>query len=212
MDELIGAFTADRVERLTGVSRSRLTTWQRQGLITPRYVDESGWLGFKRLYSFRDLVALRTLAILRDRFHVPVRELRKATAYLKEHYEEPWTKLTFYVLGKEVLFEDPATGHKISAARRGQHALDLIELPIERVMASVSEQIERDDARKPDEIGQIALIDRAWRIAGTRIPTDAVWSYHVRGANTEQIIDQYPDLTPEDVTAAIRHEQQRRAA
>ena len=48
-------------------------------------------------------------------------------------------------------------------------------------------------------------------LAGTRIPTSAVWSFHEDGYTTEQIIDQYPRLYPDDIRAAIAFEQERRA-
>jgi uncharacterized protein (DUF433 family) len=42
-------------------------------------------------------------------------------------------------------------------------------------------------------------------IAGTRIPINAVKDFHAAGYSTDQIIKEYPDLTAEDVEAALAH-------
>ena len=49
-------------------------------------------------------------------------------------------------------------------------------------------------------------------IAGTRIPTSAVWSFHEDGRSEDEIIREYPSLTHEDVRAAIEYEQGKKKA
>lgn len=48
------------------------------------------------------------------------------------------------------------------------------------------------------------------RIAGTRIPTRAVWGFWAAEYSRTGIIDNYPSLTDEDIGAAIRYEAKRR--
>jgi len=43
-------------------------------------------------------------------------------------------------------------------------------------------------------------------IAGTRIPTSAIKSFNDAGYTVDEIIEEYPDLTPEDVKAALDYE------
>ena len=45
----------------------------------------------------------------------------------------------------------------------------------------------------------------AWAITGTRIPVGSVKRLHEDGYSIPQIIEEYPDLTNEDVEAALRH-------
>jgi uncharacterized protein (DUF433 family) len=52
-------------------------------------------------------------------------------------------------------------------------------------------------------------MSNAWVIAGTRIPTSAVFSFSSDGYSETEIIRQYPTLTPEDVRAAIQFERSR---
>ena len=49
-------------------------------------------------------------------------------------------------------------------------------------------------------------------IAGTRIPTAAIRRYQEAGYTVEQILAEYPDLTPHDVEAALKYEENRTAA
>jgi uncharacterized protein (DUF433 family) len=43
-------------------------------------------------------------------------------------------------------------------------------------------------------------------VAGTRIPVGAIQRLHEDGYSIDAIIDEYPDLTQEDVKAAINHQ------
>lgn len=69
-------------------------------------------------------------------------------------------------------------------------------------------------SRDPRDIGRISRDPRVMGgidvIAGTRIAPSFVWSFHKAGYTTEQIIEQYPHLYPEDVDAAIRFEADKR--
>ena len=43
-------------------------------------------------------------------------------------------------------------------------------------------------------------------LAGTRIPVHAIKSFHDHGYSVSEIIGEYPDLTSEDVEAALNHD------
>ena len=68
--------------------------------------------------------------------------------------------------------------------------------------------------RDPNDIGKIrrtpGVMGGVDVIAGTRIAPEFVWSFHEAGFTTEQIIEQYPHLHPEDIKAAIQFEAARR--
>jgi uncharacterized protein (DUF433 family) len=55
-------------------------------------------------------------------------------------------------------------------------------------------------------------VHNAWVVAGTRIPTEAIWNFHAAGYDAEAIIREYPRLTPDDVRAAIDFESRRHKA
>ena len=71
-------------------------------------------------------------------------------------------------------------------------------------------------ARRADQLGKLArnrhIMHNAGVIAGTRIPTRAIWNFHSEGFDTTAILGEYPGLTPKDVRAAIEFEMKRRYA
>jgi len=202
------AFSADQVCRLTGLSPRQLAFWDRTGFFSPAYVDEDRRRPFSRIYSFRDLVGLRTIAGLRTT--VSLQELRKLGAWLKEQYQDPWANLTFYVAGGHVLFEDPETRARISA-----HPLGQMAFPVEmhKVAAETRAAAATLLQRGPEQIGHIQqnryVVQNAPVLAGTRIPTAAIWDLHQADYSTAAIIAEYPRLTEQDIQAAIEYEESR---
>jgi uncharacterized protein (DUF433 family) len=65
--------------------------------------------------------------------------------------------------------------------------------------------------RGPEQIGHIQqnryVVQNAPVLAGTRIPTAAIWDLHQAGYSTAAIIAEYPRLTEQDVQAAIEYEE-----
>lgn len=206
----IEAFTTDQVSRLTGLSPRVLRYWEETLVFAASYIDERPRVPYRRIYSFRDVVSLRTLALLRQDYGVKLDQLRRSARFLRETYpdvSDPWSELRYGVLNHHVVFRDPRTGDWQTAAPPGQTIL-----PID--VAQIARHTERDAAafisRQPADMGQIVrhryVLRNAWRIAGTRIPTSAIWHFHEDGADTNEIRRAYPDLTEADVAAALAHE------
>lgn len=204
------ALTSDQVLRLTGLSEHQLRYWDKTGFFSPSYEGAQRRRVYGRIYLYRDVVGLRAIAILRNRHHVPLQELRKVGAWLKEHYRDPWSSLRFSVSGRHVYFADPSSGVRLKPGDARQAVL-----PIE--MTAVEDELRpralRLRERAPEQIGQItrhrAVQSNAWVLAGTRVPTAAVWSFHRAGYDLERILEAYPTLRPLDVQRAIEFEEQR---
>ncbi len=109
---LIGAFSEEHASRLTGVSLRQLGYWDRTGLFRASYVREEPGAAFRRIYSFRDLVALRVLNELRNRHRVPMDHLRQVSAELARFPGDRWTARTLWVLGARVVWKNPDLGRK----------------------------------------------------------------------------------------------------
>jgi DNA-binding transcriptional MerR regulator len=203
------AFTGLQVQRLTDLSPRVLRYWEETGVFKASYVDERPRRPYRRIYTFRDLVSLRTLALLRKR--VPLDELRRLGEYLSAHYEAPWAELRFGVAGRRIVFPDPVTGEWVVARPRGQTVIPIMIEEIARTTAAETATL-RD--RRPEQIGKLArhrhVAHNSWVIDGTRIPTSAVWHFHEAGYDTNGIIREYPDLTAADVEAALAHERRAR--
>ena len=76
----VSAFSAQQVMALTGLSARQLAYWDRLGFFRPHYSEclENG--RSVRLHSFRDLVGLRVLALLRNSYNVPLQQLHTTGA------------------------------------------------------------------------------------------------------------------------------------
>jgi DNA-binding transcriptional MerR regulator len=61
----IAAFSEEQVERLTGLNTAQLRYWDRMGFFQPSYAGENRRIAYSRIYSFKDVVGLRTLGLLR---------------------------------------------------------------------------------------------------------------------------------------------------
>jgi uncharacterized protein (DUF433 family) len=200
------AYTLDEAVRVTGARQRQIMYWNTVGLFPPSVADEPGVDG--RLYSFRDLVGLRTLARLRNEHKLPLQQLRRVDAWLSERYNSPWSSLRFALQGRELVFREPESELTLSASALGQR---VIEFSMAEVETEIQAQVHELRARKPEQEGQIVrnrhVLGNAPRLAGTRVPTSAVWSFHKAGYKPDEIIERFPSLSRRDVDAAIAHEQ-----
>ena len=76
------AFTAQQASRLTSCTAHQLRYWDRVGLVQPTVQGTGGRPGKRRLYAFRDLVALRVVKSLLDN-GMSVQRVRRAWDYLR---------------------------------------------------------------------------------------------------------------------------------
>ena len=212
MSELV-AFTADHVCRLTGLSQRQLRYWADTEFFSPTIV-RAGRRTFGRIYAFRDVVGLRAIAVLRNHYHVSLQELRRVGAWLKQRFEmdSPWASMRLGIAGRTVIFFDPVTAVPTEVGSSEQTVLEF-----EPVASDMNAAAQRLRERTSEEIGRIVrnryVVQNAWVLAGTRVPTRAVWHFHHAGHSDEAILKEYPRLTREDVRAAIEFElTQRKAA
>jgi DNA-binding transcriptional MerR regulator len=75
-------FTAQQACRLTGCTPHQLRYWDRVDLVSPSIQGTGGRPGKRRLYAFRDLVALRVVKSLLDN-GMSVQRVRRAWDYLR---------------------------------------------------------------------------------------------------------------------------------
>ena len=80
------AFTAQQACRLTSCTSHQLRYWDRVKLVQPSVQATGGRPGRRRLYSFRDLVALRVVRSLLDN-GMSVQRVRRAWDYLRRTAE-----------------------------------------------------------------------------------------------------------------------------
>jgi DNA-binding transcriptional MerR regulator len=209
---IIQAFSEESVKRLTGLTSSQLRYWDKTGFFAPQYADPNRRVAFSRIYSFRDLVALRTLSVLRNQHNVPLQHLRKVANTLKHMGYDLWTKQTLYVLNKKVVFHEDNTDLPREVLT-GQYVIGAV---LKTIISDMTRDVERMRKRDPEKIGRIersrSVNRNAWVVGGTRIPTAAIRRYKEAGYTDDQIIGEYPDLTPTDIRAAMLHERKESSA
>lgn len=206
MGDVIAAFNIEQVRKLTGISTTRLVDWDNTGFFEPSYAYEDRRSPFSRIYSFADVVGLRTLNILRTK--VSMQHLRRAAKRLKKHSGRPWSELTLYVLNREVHFSLPGSEH-IEGAISGQEALPI---PLENIAADMRGRAEQMKERDTTTIGHVSerrsVMGGEECIAGTRIPLATVRSYGQAGLDAKEIRRRFPTLEVEDIMLALESVEQ----
>jgi uncharacterized protein (DUF433 family) len=199
-------FTEDQAVALAGVTRRQLRYWHDTDVFQPQIDANSEDF----LVTFRDLVGLRTLASLRKR--VSLQELRKVGHWLRKRYRDPWSSLKFYIVGRKIQFDDPKSGRRLDTLPAGQV---VVPVQLEQVAEATEDAVLLFRRRSKKDVGQLRKTRGVARstmvIAGTRIPTSAIWSFHERGG-VDGILKEYPTLTRADVEAALGYERDRRRA
>jgi uncharacterized protein (DUF433 family) len=202
---IVAAFTEDQVTRLTGVSKRQLRWWDAQGFFLPALAHEDRSLPYSRLYSFRDLVALRVLSRLRNEHKVPLQELKRVKKALSHLGDAVWTHTTLFVNGKKVAIRNPKSG-MIEEVVNGQGA---IKIALTVVASDMRKAVDALRERTPETAGRITrergLLNGRPVFAGTRIPVGSVKAFADAGYSEKEILREYPTLTIRDVRAAMKY-------
>lgn len=205
--KVLAAFSIDHAARVTGLSKSRLAQWDRLGFFSPEYIeDEDRRNPYSRVYSFIDLVGLRTLQILADSYRVPLTELKKAAVELKKRTDRPWSEIPLGVLKHKVVFDLTEAPRNVTD---GQYALK--HIPLSLIASEVEDRANKLRHRDASRIGKTEkrkfIQHNAEVISGTRIPLSAIESFIEEGYEDDQIVEEYPSLMIEDVQLVRRKKQ-----
>jgi uncharacterized protein (DUF433 family) len=202
---IIAAFSEDDVERLTGISIGQLRYSDRTGFFVPSLAEENRRVAHSRVYTFRDVVCLKILNTIRNESKVPLQHLREVRERLLHLGDDLWAKITLYILNRRVVFHNPETDQKedvVSGQGVLQIPLRVVSGDMEKAALSLRE---RDRAT----IGRITrhrgTANNRPVIAGTRIPVKSIKAFSEAGYSVDQIREQYPILTEEDVRAALAY-------
>lgn len=116
-------FTAEQASRFTGSTPHQLRYWDRIGLVRPSIQRTGGRPGVRRVYSFRDLVALK---MVRSLLHagMSLQQVRRAFTYLrkKERLEEHLSAVKLMSDGASIYEVGNSEGLITDALREGQMA------------------------------------------------------------------------------------------
>jgi DNA-binding transcriptional MerR regulator len=79
----VDGFNVEAASRLTSCTRHQLRYWDQIGLLKPSIQGTGGRPGVRRLYSFRDLIALKVVKSLLDQ-GMSLQKIRRAYKVLRE--------------------------------------------------------------------------------------------------------------------------------
>lgn len=207
MADVVGAFSEEHAAELGGVSRAVLRRWAHMGLLTPSFGAASG-LPFGRIYSFRDLVSVRVLHQLRNRFGIPYWHLQEVLEELSQLSAAPWADTTLHVRGRRVVVGGRGSSprHEVGT---GQQMLDL---PLRVVIGNLRDAVTRLNDRAPEQVGQVVqarfVAQNQPVLSGTRIPVALIASYIRAGYSAAAVVKEFPDLTSGDVEAVRAQERE----
>lgn len=209
-DEPIVGLDMEQAARVVGVSKSTLKYWEDTGVYAASFIDPVEHRALRRLYSFRDLVSLKAIARCRQELSINLEDIRRAGHYLRTFHEHPWSSLKFGRINNHLVFWEPDE-QRWSVATDGSPTL----FDFERLPDEVSENIADVLKRDPSTRGKLSqhryIKGNQPTIAGTRIPVATIVRYHEAGYSADEIIGEYPDLTYDDIAAAISFQAKKRS-
>ena len=132
-------FTADQASRLTACTAHQLRYWDRINLVKPTVQSTGGRPGVRRLYSFRDLVALRVIRSLLEG-GMSLQRVRRAIEYLRKRagLEEHLSEVKLVTDGQSIFKLCRDDGELLDALKEGQMAFFLA---IDDIARSVDQKV-----------------------------------------------------------------------
>ena len=135
------SFTAEQACRLANCTHHQLRYWDRVGLVKPSIQGSGGRPGVRRLYSFRDLVALRVVRSLLDN-GMSLQRVRRAWDYLRREgeMENHLSDVKLVTDGQSIFKVSADDGELMDALREGQLAFFVA---IDEITREVEEDVTR---------------------------------------------------------------------
>jgi DNA-binding transcriptional MerR regulator len=135
------SFTAEQACRLANCTHHQLRYWDKVRLVIPSIQGSGGRPGVRRLYSFRDLVALRVVRSLLDN-GMSLQRVRRAWDYLRREgeMEDHLADVKLVTDGKSIFRVSSDEGELMDALRQGQLAFFVA---IDEIARQVEEDVTR---------------------------------------------------------------------
>lgn len=199
------AFTLEMAAFLTGATEHQLRSWARKEIVVPEVKAKR-----PMLYSFRDLVALRTIARLRSRN--PLQRIRRALDTLSDQdLQEHLSEYLFATDGRSIkIWTDEGFMDLVSNPGQWEFAtLQDIYAPFENMNGrQVPPFLHPSDGieLRPDRLGGWPTIE------GTRVPFDCITDLLTDDDMTiEEIREYYPNVSASSVDQALTFEEKIKA-
>ncbi len=189
------AFPVPIASVLTGASPRQLGYWRRATATDEPLLVPTAKRSGRYLYSWADIVALRTIVYLREQKSLP--KIRRAVKTLRELEAREWGHLGRYRLVRtaETIIVRTPKGEILDLERSPATILD------ETLMADVLGPFESQgrnvpalERPRPFLIVNPAILDGYPVIAGSRVPFHLVAALADEGAAASEILEAYPSV------------------
>jgi DNA-binding transcriptional MerR regulator len=150
-------FTAQQATRLTGCSPHQLRYWDKVDLVTPSLQETGGRPGRRRLYSFRDLVALRVVKSLLDN-GMSVQRVRRAWDYLRRtaDMDDHLAEVRLVTDGQSIFAVARDEEELLDALRQGQLAFFVA---INEIARTVEEDVSRFELDRERFLAMLRMVE-----------------------------------------------------
>lgn len=196
-----GRYTAPRASQLSGVPRSTVYEWAREGVLVPDYAAAS-----PRMWSYRDLVFLRLLARMRHS-GIDRAEAAADVAALRRRLSHPDAAIDRVRIGAGLFVDGEA-----EEIRSGQQAMaDVLALTQEFDLLEPVEGVSSRPMWGPDLLEPSAHTYISPQVMGgepcvdsSRVPSSSVFTLvEDRGLDADNVVELYPQLSHEGVEDAV---------
>jgi uncharacterized protein (DUF433 family) len=208
------AFPIPITSVLTGATVRQLAYWRKPTKSAGPLLIPAGKRSGRYMYSWADVVALRSIVYLRQEKSLP--RIRRAVDMLRRLEASEWTHLATYSListESSIVVKTPS-GHLLDLERRPGTVLD--EVLMKDVLAPFATSSGRDvpalDRPRPRIAVDPQVLGGYPVIAGTRVPFDVVAQLAEDDLATADIIAIYPSVDPAAIDEAAEFARQVAAA
>lgn len=153
--DLHEGFTAQQASKLTDATHHQLRYWDRVDLVRPSIQSTNGRPGVRRLYSFRDLVALRVVKSLLDN-GMSLQRVRRAWDYLRRNadMDDHLAGVKLVTDGRSIFKIATNDDGVLDALREGQLAFFVA---IDEITRTVEDDVTRFEL---DRAAFLSMLDR----------------------------------------------------
>lgn len=198
------AFPVPIASVLTGATVRQLAYWRRRTKSSEPLLIPQGRRGGRYLYSWADVVALRSIVYLRQEKSLP--RIRRAVGRLRRLEAEEWTHLSAYRLisTESTIVVKTPTGQLLDLEQQPGTVLN--EVLMSDVLASFTTSSGRSvpalKRPRPRITVDPAVLGGYPVIAGTRVPFDVVAQLAEDDLEPAEITAIYPSVDPEAIDDA----------
>lgn len=145
------AFNTNYVASLTGASVAQLNAWDKKGIVSPSILKSQG-RGSVRLYSFKDIIEVKTVAHLRAN-NISLKDIKMAVDYLKNNFDinSPLSETFLLSNGVDVLCAPQSKINDIYAewiaANKGGQLVMPFVVPLGAITQSIDAAIKKYNER-----------------------------------------------------------------